>query len=55
MVARAVRRVLSRSSYRQRAQGLQAEIAASDALRTITGVLDELCTANDAVRRAESA
>jgi len=55
MVARAVRRVLSRSSYRQRAQGLQAEIAASDPLRTITGVLDELCTANDAVRRADRA
>ncbi len=54
MVARAVRRVLDRSSYRQRAQALQAEIAATDPLTTISSVLAELCAANDAVRRPES-
>ena len=47
MVARAVRRVLARDSYRQRAQALQAEIAATDPLGTISGVLAELCAAND--------
>ncbi len=51
MVARAVRRLLQRGSYRQRAQALQAEIAATDPLGTITGVLHEQCAANDAVRR----
>jgi UDP:flavonoid glycosyltransferase YjiC (YdhE family) len=51
MIARAVRRVLSRDSYRQRAQALQAEIAATDPLTTISDTLAELCVANDAVRR----
>ena len=37
MVARAVRRVLARDSYRQRARELQAEIAATDPLGTISG------------------
>ncbi len=50
MVARAVRRVLTRRSYRRRARALQAEIAATDPLGTISGVLAELCTANDAAR-----
>jgi len=54
MVARAVRRVLSHSSYRQRAQALQGEIAATDPLRTISSALAELCVANDAVRQAET-
>ena len=55
MVARAVRRILSHPSYRQRAQALQAEIAATDPLRTISGALAELCVANDAVRQADRA
>jgi UDP:flavonoid glycosyltransferase YjiC (YdhE family) len=50
MVARAVRRVLTRRSYRRRARALRAEIAATDPLGTIIGVLAELCTANDAAR-----
>ncbi len=54
MVARAVRRVLSHGSYRERAQALQAEIAATDPLGTISGALAELCAANDALRRAET-
>ena len=55
MVARAVRRVLGRDSYRQRAEALQAEIAATDPLDAISGVLAELCAANDAVlRRTET-
>jgi UDP-glucoronosyl and UDP-glucosyl transferase len=45
MVARAVRRVLSRPSYRARAQALQEEIAASDPRRDITAGLAELCAA----------
>jgi UDP:flavonoid glycosyltransferase YjiC (YdhE family) len=43
MVARAVRRVLTRPSYRERAAALAAEIAASDPLGTIAHVLDQLC------------
>jgi UDP:flavonoid glycosyltransferase YjiC (YdhE family) len=54
MVANAVRRVLRRSSYRQRAQALQAEIAATDPLRTISRALAGLCAANDAVRPAHT-
>jgi UDP:flavonoid glycosyltransferase YjiC (YdhE family) len=54
MVARAVRRVLSHGSYRERAQALQAEIAATDPLGTISGALAELCAANDEARRAET-
>jgi UDP:flavonoid glycosyltransferase YjiC (YdhE family) len=54
MVARAVRRVLSHDSYRQRAQALQAEIAATDPLGTISDALAELCAANDGERRAET-
>ena len=50
IVARAVRRVLDRRSYRRRARALRAEIAATDPLGTISGVLAELCTANDAAR-----
>jgi UDP:flavonoid glycosyltransferase YjiC (YdhE family) len=54
MVARAVRRVLAHPSYGQRAQALQSEIAATDPLGTISEALAGLCTANDAVRRAET-
>jgi MGT family glycosyltransferase len=54
MVARAVRRVLKQSSYRRRAQALQAEIAATDPLATISDALAQLCAANDAARRPES-
>ena len=54
MVARAVRRVLARDSYRRRARELQAEIAATDPLHSISTTLAELCAANDAARRAES-
>jgi UDP:flavonoid glycosyltransferase YjiC (YdhE family) len=45
MVARAVRRVLSRRSYRVRARALQAEIAASDPLADIAAALGALCAA----------
>ncbi len=45
MVAGAVRRVLTRRSYRTRAKALQEEIAASDPLRDITARLGELCAA----------
>ena len=55
MVARAVRRVLTHDSYRARARALQAEIAASDPLGTISGTLAELCAANDAARRPSGA
>src|ERR1700722_7158639 len=51
MVRRAVRRVLGRDTYRQRAQALQAEIATTDPLGTISDTLAELCAANDAVRQ----
>ena len=51
MVARSVRRVLSRPSYRRRARALQAEIAATDPLATISAALGEVCAANDAARR----
>ncbi len=53
-VARAVRRVLAHDSYRLRAQDLQAEIAASDPLGTISATLAGLCAANDGVRRDQS-
>ncbi len=42
MVARAVRRVLSRPTYRERARALQGEIAASDPLTAISATLAEL-------------
>ena len=45
MVARAVRRVLGRPSYRRRALALAAEIAASDPLGDISAALAELCAA----------
>jgi UDP:flavonoid glycosyltransferase YjiC (YdhE family) len=48
MVARAVRRVLSRQSYRVRARALQAEIAASDPLGDIDDALSKLCEARAA-------
>jgi UDP:flavonoid glycosyltransferase YjiC (YdhE family) len=48
MVARAVRRVLDRRTYRARAHGLQREIAASDPLRDIIEALGQLCEARDA-------
>jgi UDP:flavonoid glycosyltransferase YjiC (YdhE family) len=48
MVARAVRRVLGRRTYRARAHGLQSQIAASDPLRDISAALLELCEARDA-------
>ncbi len=54
MVARAVRRVLTRGSYRRRAQALKVEIAATDPLGAISDALAEACAANDAVRRAET-
>jgi UDP:flavonoid glycosyltransferase YjiC (YdhE family) len=54
MVARAVRRVLARDSYRLRAQALRAEIAASDPLGTISATLAELCAANDTVHRQQA-
>ncbi len=50
MVARAVRRVLARPSYRERARALQAEIAATDPLGAISAALPELCEARDAGR-----
>jgi UDP:flavonoid glycosyltransferase YjiC (YdhE family) len=43
MVSRAVRRVLTRPSYRARARALQEEIAACDPLGDITARLAELC------------
>jgi UDP:flavonoid glycosyltransferase YjiC (YdhE family) len=46
-VARAVRRALSRPSYRSRARALAAEIAASDPLGDITTVLAGLCARRD--------
>jgi UDP:flavonoid glycosyltransferase YjiC (YdhE family) len=51
MVARAVRRILSHDSYRRRARELQAEIAASDPLGTISRTLAQLSTVNDAMLR----
>src|SRR5580698_5996098 len=42
MVARAVRRVLGHRSYRRRARAMQAEIAATDPLGTISSALSEL-------------
>ncbi len=54
MVARAVRRVLARDSYRRRARELQAEIAATDPLGAISRTLAELCSANDGVERSGS-
>ena len=50
MVARAVRRVLTRPSYRERARALQAEIAASDPLGAISATLAGLCAALEARR-----
>jgi UDP:flavonoid glycosyltransferase YjiC (YdhE family) len=50
MVRRAVRHVLARGSCRQRARALQAEIAATDPLGTISAVLAEICAANDNAR-----
>ncbi|HEY6426387.1 MAG TPA: nucleotide disphospho-sugar-binding domain-containing protein [Acidimicrobiales bacterium] len=43
MVARAVRRVLTHSTYRRRARALRAEIEASDPLGDITRVLAQIC------------
>jgi UDP:flavonoid glycosyltransferase YjiC (YdhE family) len=43
MVARAVRRVLTHSTYRRRALALRAEIEASDPLGDITRVLGQIC------------
>jgi UDP:flavonoid glycosyltransferase YjiC (YdhE family) len=48
MVARAVRRVLTKPSYRERARALQAEIAATDPLGAISAALDGLCAAGAA-------
>ena len=50
-----MRRVLAHGSYRGRARALQAEIAATDPLGTISAVLAELCTANDAAHQGEAA
>jgi UDP:flavonoid glycosyltransferase YjiC (YdhE family) len=43
MVARAVRRVLTHSTYRRRARALRAGIEASDPLGDITRVLGQIC------------
>ncbi len=43
-IAKAVRRLLATPSYRQRAQELQAEIAARDPLGAITDALERICT-----------
>jgi UDP:flavonoid glycosyltransferase YjiC (YdhE family) len=51
MVARAVRRVLTRPSYRTRARALQEEIAGCDPLRDITAGLADLCTATSSGAR----
>ena len=51
MVGRAVRRVLARDSYRTRARALQAEIAATDPLASISAALAATCEANDAVHQ----
>jgi UDP:flavonoid glycosyltransferase YjiC (YdhE family) len=51
MVGRAVRRVLARDTYRARARALQAEIAATDPLASISASLAETCAANDAVHQ----
>ena len=51
MVAQAVRRVLTRPSYRARARALQDEIAACDPLRDITAGLAELCAATPLAAR----
>lgn len=48
MVARAVRRVLAKPSYRKHARALASEIASSDPLGSITQVLSELCAARGA-------
>ena len=45
MVARAVRRVLTRPSYRERARALQAEIAGTDPLGAISAAVAELTAA----------
>jgi UDP:flavonoid glycosyltransferase YjiC (YdhE family) len=55
MVARAVHRVLARSSYRRRARALRAEIAASDPFGSISDALADLCVRNDAVHRGVAA
>src|ERR1700734_3442606 len=46
-LAAAVQRVLAEPTFRHRAQAMQAEIAATDPLGTISGALVELCAAND--------
>jgi UDP:flavonoid glycosyltransferase YjiC (YdhE family) len=51
MVARAVRRVLQRPTYRERAQALQKEIAASDPLGAISTTLADLGAARGSVRQ----
>jgi UDP:flavonoid glycosyltransferase YjiC (YdhE family) len=48
MVARAVRRVLAKPSYRRHARALARDIARSDPLETITQVLEDLCAARGA-------
>jgi MGT family glycosyltransferase len=52
MVARGVRRVLGRPSYRARAQALQEEIAASDPLGDISTALAQLCARREWRARA---
>jgi len=53
MVARAVRGVLDRPTYRARAQALQEQIAASHPLDEISATLANLCLARDAARRRQ--
>jgi UDP:flavonoid glycosyltransferase YjiC (YdhE family) len=52
MVARAVRGVLDRPTYRARARALQGQIAASNPLDDISAALAELCDTRDAAARA---
>jgi UDP:flavonoid glycosyltransferase YjiC (YdhE family) len=53
MVARGVRGVLDRPTYRARARALQEQIAASNPLDDISAALAELCDARDAARRRQ--
>jgi UDP:flavonoid glycosyltransferase YjiC (YdhE family) len=53
MVARAVRGVLDRPTYRARARALQGQIAASKPLDDISAALAELCDTRDAAARAD--
>ncbi len=47
MITRAVRRVLTRPSYRRRARALRTQIQRTDPLESITAVLEDLCTGSE--------